>query len=368
MLKLNAPGKLMIAGEWSVLEGNTCIVSAINKRVFVEISECKEISVSLDDFNIRKIKAVYNNEKVSWKNTNEEQTKNLIFTKSAIETALLYLENYKPFKLRSWGEESQIKIDGKNKKIGFGSSAAAVVAIIAAILEFNSIKTDKNKENIYKLAAIAHYFAQGKIGSAFDVAASTYGGIIAYNRFDSMWLLKQFESKKSVRDIVAMKWPGLKIEKLNIPNDIIIMVGWTKESASTSTMIKQMQDFKKFDPEKYNSIYGSIGKLVENLINAWKKQDRKKIFELVNENENLLKELGAESGVNIETKELKMLSEIANNAGAAGKLSGAGGGDCGIAICFDNKTADNIKSGWEKSGLYVIDALIDKNGVAVEKV
>lgn len=365
-MKLSAPGKLMIAGEWTVLEGHACIVAAVNKRVCAEIAENGEISVSIDNFKIKDVKAVYANNTLDWINADGEQAKKLVFTKAAIEAALQYLEQRKPFKLRTWGEKSQTKTGSETKKIGFGSSAAAVVAVVGAILAFHGIDVNKNRNVIYKLSAIAHYFAQGKIGSAFDIAASVYGGIIAYNRFDSAWLSEQFESNKSVRDIIAMEWPGFRAEKINTPKDFILLVCWTKGSASTTAMIKQMNLFREKNPGKYEMIYDNIGKLTDELVRVWKKEDGREITELLRSNENLLRELGAESGVNIETPELKKLSDIANNAGAAGKLSGAGGGDCGIAICFDEKTAKKIKDGWKAAGLYPIDVDIDKEGVKLE--
>jgi len=57
------------------------------------------------------------------------------------------------------------------------------------------------------------------------------------------------------------------------------------------------------------------------------------------------------------------LSEIANKAGAAGKLSGAGGGDCGIAVCFSANVADKIRKQWQEAGLYLLDANIDYDGI-----
>ncbi len=366
MIKMSAPGKLMIAGEWAVLESHTCIVAAVNRRVYAEIAENDGINVSLGDFKIKDIKANYADNTLDWINASEEQAKKLVFTKAAIEAALQYLERRKPFRLRTWGEESQAKMGNETKKIGFGSSAAAVVAVIGAILAFHGIDANKNKDVIYKLSAIAHYSAQGRIGSAFDIAASVYGGVVAYNRFDAGWLLEQFKMKKSVKEISGMEWPGFRAEKMNIPKDFILLVGWTKESASTTAMIKQMNLFRESDPAKYGMICNGIGKLVNELVEAWKKEDGIKIIELIRSNENLLRELGAESGVNIETPGLKKLSDIANNAGAAGKLSGAGGGDCGIAVCFDGKTAKKIKDGWEAAGLYPIDVCIDENGVKLE--
>lgn len=366
-MKFSAPGKLMISGEWSVLEGNTCVVAAVDRRVFVEISKSDEISVSVKDFGIKDVKADFDGSELEWKNANAQQQERLAFAKAAIEASLQYIGKYKPFKINSWNEDTQIKVGKEKKKIGFGSSAASVVAMVAAILAFHGIDIKKNKEVIYKLSAIAHYFAQGKVGSAFDVAASTYGNVIAYNRFDAAWLLSQFESKKSVNEIIGQQWPDFKVEALGVPKNLVFLVAWTNASASTSAMIKQMGGFKQANPGAYSMIYDSIGKLAVELVDAWKKEDRKRIIELVRANEALLSRLGAESGVNIETPELKKLSEIADMNSAAGKLSGAGGGDCGIAICFDKRTAEKIRLEWKKSGLYPLDVSIDKDGIRTEK-
>jgi phosphomevalonate kinase len=361
----SAPGKLMLAGEWSVLElGNPCIVLSVNKRVYAEIAESEGISVTVDDFNIESTKADFAGGKIAWLSATDEEKERLIFIKGAIETALQYLGNYKPFRIRSWGEESQLEVDGTMKKIGFGSSAAAVVATVAAILKFNGneIESKKAKDIIYKLSTIAHYFAQGKVGSAFDVAASTYGGATVYKRFDPGWLVEQIKTK-TVKEIAESEWPGFAAEELKLPDEFILLVGWTKESASTSAMVKQMDNFKKSSAEEYKKIYDAIAKLVSDLVDAMKNNEKDKIIALLKKNEEYLRELGQKSGVNIETPELKQLSEIADEARAAGKLSGAGGGDCGIAVCFDNETAEKIRKGWEEAGLYLVDANMDRNGV-----
>jgi len=368
-MKVSAPGKQMIAGEWAVLElSNPCIVASINKRVFVEIDDNDEISVSVKDFDIKDITADFDGKNIIWNNATEEQKAKLIFAKGAIETALQYIGDYKPFRINSWGEESQIEVNGVMKKIGFGSSAASVVAIIGAILKFNGydIESKKSKDVIYKLSTIAHFFAQGKVGSAFDVAASTYGGLTFYKRFDPKWLTEQINSGKSVKEIAESNWPGFHVEKLDIPEDFILLIGWTKESSSTVNLVKSMDTFKNSNPEEYKRIYSEIGALVKKLFNAWKHENKDEIISLIRENEILLRELTYKSGLPIETHELKTLSEIANKCGGAGKLSGAGGGDCGIAVCFDQRTADCIVKQWEKAGLYFVNATIDIDGIKVE--
>lgn len=370
MIKVSAPGKLFLSGEWAVLEvGNPGLVTAVNKRVFVEIEEADKISVSIDDFGIRDLGASFDGNELRWeRELNDAEKEQTQFIKASIETALKYLGIRKAFRIHSWGEESQIEVDGVAKKVGFGSSAASVVATIAGILALNGqdIESKEAKDRIYKLSAITHYFAQGKIGSAFDVAASTYGGIFVYQRFDPKWLEEKLKAGQGVREIVDQEWPSFRAEPLEIPEGFRLIIGWTKESASTSAMVKQLNTWAEGNREEYKRLYDQIANLVKELIPAWKDKNKERILELIRKNEGFLKELGEKSGVNIETPDLKTLSEIANQNGAAGKLSGAGGGDCGIAVCFDPETGENVKSEWEKSGLYIVDAAIDYNGVRVE--
>ena len=370
MLKVSAPGKLFLSGEWAVLEiGNPGIVTAVDKRVFVELDESEKISLDLPEFNIANLEASFDGKNLSWsRQITDKEKSDLIFIKGAIETTLQYLGSYKNFKIKSYGGDTQMIIDGQKKKIGFGSSAAAVVATVAGLLAFNGydIKNRQVKGTVYKLATIAHFFAQGKVGSAFDVAASTYGGVFVYKRFDPVWLAEKLKSGESVKRVVEEKWSDFEVEELFVPEDFTLLVGWTKESASSSAMVKQMDSFKTGNPKEYKRCYDNIANLVRELIPAWKKIEKEKILKLLRKNEDYLRELGQLSGVNIETPELKKLADIANSLGAAGKLSGAGGGDCGIAICFDNQTTEKVKAEWSKAGLCPIDTELDKEGVRIE--
>ncbi|MCD6478716.1 MAG: phosphomevalonate kinase [Candidatus Diapherotrites archaeon] len=369
MLCVCAPGKLFISGEWAILEvGNPGIVAAVDKKIFVEVNESSDefIHISIKDFGIEDLKARFDGSALQFeKELSEKEKKDTLFMRAAIEAVLKYLPEAKPFEIKSWGEETTVNVGGEIKKVGFGSSAASVVATVASLLKFHGeeIKSREVKDKIYKLATIAHYLAQGKVGSAFDVAASTYGGIFVYKRFDPKWLMKQFDEGKNVSNIVESDWPGFYVEPLEIPSDFELVVGWTKESASTSAMVKQMYAWREDNEEEYKRLFDQIAELVEELIVAWKNKDKEKILELLRKNEDYLRELGQKSGVNIETETLKLLSEIANKNGGAGKLSGAGGGDCGIAIAFDKEIAENIKKEWKENGISVINVKLSLEGV-----
>ncbi|MHA1443550.1 MAG: hypothetical protein ACTSR4_02220, partial [Candidatus Hodarchaeales archaeon] len=62
MLTISAPGKLMLSGEWSILERNTrCIVLAVQQRIYATIQDSECISVHLKDFNIECRAEIKNN-------------------------------------------------------------------------------------------------------------------------------------------------------------------------------------------------------------------------------------------------------------------------------------------------------------------
>ena len=361
-MKVSAPGKLFLSGEWAVLEpGNPGIVAAVNKRVHAELQPAKQgIQVSIDDFGILNLPFTWQRGMVAEGEVDEEKIK---FLKAAVETSLRFLEehdiSFRPFSIKTWGDQSQVILDGKTKKVGFGSSAASVVAVVAGVLKFHEYQA--TKEEIYKLAALVHYYAQGKVGSAFDVAASTFGGVFVYERFQPDWLIAQ--ATRPLKDIVARDWPGLRIDPLPAIQGLDLIVGWTKSSASTSAMVKQLNIWAKDHQQEYHHAFGQIASLVKEVIDAWRAGDQERVLSLVRKNEPLLRELGQQAGVPIETPDLKQLSDLANRAGGAGKLSGAGGGDCGIALSFDPHVSDSIRIAWKAAGFYVIDTKIDWKGV-----
>ena len=364
-MKYSAPGKLFISGEWSILEvGNRGLVAAVNNRVHVSINESEHFSASAQEFGVKDVRFDFKEGKTHF-HSDEKTRGTLKLLGEAIGTSLNFLSGHgihnKPFHISTSSKDTQFEVNGLMKKVGFGSSAAVVVATVAGVLDFHGYKA--TKEEIYKLATIAHFYAQGKVGSAFDVAASTYGGVFVYSRFDPNWLTKKIESGESLGIIVKEKWPSLVVEEIVVPDDFNLLVGWTGESASTTNAVKQMNEYKSVHKEKYYNLMNSIAKIASHAIDSFKKNEREKFLELLRKNEELLRELGNETGVNIETPELRKLSDIANDYDGAGKLSGAGGGDCGIAVCFDEITANNIISAWSDEGLIPLEVTIDRDGV-----
>jgi phosphomevalonate kinase len=370
-MKITAPGKLMLSGEWSVLENEVpCIVLAIDQKVSVEIENSDNIEFSSS--NGLSAKVDFENDEIKV-NGSEDEQKFFLFVAKATEATLKYLKEkdikIKNFKIHTDSSDTVVKLEnGKNAKVGFGSSAAIVSATVAAVLKIHGIgiKSKEEKDLIYKLSCISHYLAQGKLGSSFDVAASTYGGVLIYQKPDMDFVLDLLNQNKKVSEIVEKDWPFFKAENISLPKDFNLSIGFVGYSASTKELVLRIREFKQKNKNDYWVIIDEIKKVTLDLINALKNNNTEKIIDLTKKNRDLLSELSDKSMNNLETPELAKLADIAERLGACGKFSGAGGGDCGIGISFDKLTKDKIESEWQENKIHLIDANISNLGVSLE--
>jgi mevalonate kinase len=91
--------------------------------------------------------------------------------------------------------------------------------------------------------------------------------------------------------------------------------------------VRQVAEFGRKNPKIIESILGQIKLIVEKAKEELTNHNFKAVGQLMSKNQQLLMELGVSS------VELDTLNKAAMEAGAWGaKLSGAGGGDCMIAM------------------------------------
>jgi len=94
---------------------------------------------------------------------------------------------------------------GSVMKTGLGSSACLVTSVVAAVY-YAAFGTDENDGNgdgdirvVSNLAQLCHCYAQGKVGSGFDVSAACYGSHV-YRRFSKQTLVGLLEQLDTPSD------------------------------------------------------------------------------------------------------------------------------------------------------------------------
>lgn len=172
------------------------------------------------------------------------------------------------------------------------------------------------------------------VGSGFDIAAAVYGGTLFFKK------------------------GGEVIEPL--PNEIPLVVGYTGVKADTPTLINMVAAKQKEYPGKVNKIFSAIGELVLQGRDALVTKDWERLGKLMNFDQEYLRDLGVSS------QKLEDLISAAKKAGAWGaKLSGAGGGDCMIAL-HSAGGKPQITKAIQEAGGQVMDVRTHAEGVRSE--
>ncbi len=322
-ITVSAPGKLMLLGEHAVVYGRPCIVTAVGQRMKAIVELLNEPIFQLEAPDV----SVENYKKPMNELGQGDIPKGAKFVEVAVSNfthARRRLTKLRGVKVTTSSEFSS--------QFGFGSSSASTVCVIKALSELTGAKL--SDKNIFKLAYKTVLDIQGK-GSGFDVAAAVYGGTLYFVT------------------------PGKVIEPLNI-DSLPLIVGYSGIKADTVTLINQVSGKAKQYPKVITDIYDSIDKLVNQAKKAILSKDWVCLGEIMNFNEGYLSALG------VEGKELANMIYAAREAGAYGaKLSGAGIGDCMIALAPKEKVSA-VKKGVTIAGGQIIDVKINAEGVRVE--
>ncbi len=268
MIEVSAPGKLYIAGEYAVVEpGHPAVIIAIDQFITVTLEPSEEHG-SIQS-------AQFANYPVYFKRENDK----LVLDKREnpfhyILAAVDIVESY----AKELGKELglfHLKVEsgldnGKGTKYGLGSSGAVTVATVEALCQLYEI--DYTPMMLFKLAALAHLSIQNN-GSCGDVAASVYGGWIAFSTFDQNWVNTQCKNH-SLTEILTIDWPYLHIEPITPPKELQLLIGWTGTPASTANLLDQVHESDQ--KEAYQHFLADSHRCVSHLIEAFKKNNLEK--------------------------------------------------------------------------------------------
>ena len=343
MIEVSAPGKLFIAGEYAVVEpGHPAIIVAVDQFITVTIEPAtKNGSIQSQQYSELPIRWTRKNGELVL----DHRENPFHYILEAIRLTEKYAQNQGQL-LAFYNLKVTSELDNSTgRKYGLGSSGAVTVATVKALNTFYDLQMDKMTQ--FKIAALAHLAVQGN-GSCGDIAASCFGGWIAFSTFDSRWV-KEKQKKWTLNELIASDWPCLSIQPLEAPKNLRLLIGWTGSPASTSDLVDQVHQSKEEKQKMYAQFLVESKQCVEEMIQAFKTKNIPLIKQMITKNRQLLVGLSTFTDVTIETPALKELCNLAEQCGGAAKSSGAGGGDCGIVIA-DKKTGIlPLMTLWEKA-------------------
>ena len=345
------PGKLFLVGEYAVLEPEQpAILFAVDQYLTCHIQLSLQVGKGKLSSN--------SNEMSDWHyqrtELKSEHAQKWRYVVAAIEVVEQFLgEIARPTQDYYIHIESEL-VDASGNKYGFGSSGAVVVATIRALLDFYGL-LPRDALLIYQLAAIA-MMRLGANGSMADLAANTYGGWLYYQAPDRQWL-KAKVTELSITELLLMEWRHLVIESLRFPEQMQVLVGWTGQPASTENMVEKLEKQNR-QQASYQNFLVQAKQVVTQVRQTFEKQDMLAMQAAVADYRHLLLKLGQSYQLNIETKELTTLVTIAQSYQYEAKSSGAGGGDCGIAIGQKGQNALALAQAWKQQGIQLLEVAV----------
>lgn len=310
----------MLFGEHAVIYNRPCIVTAVDQRMRVRVETKPENVLEIDAPDV---KVIGYSRRVGVLGKRINIPKGVRFLEMAVKNF------FGKYRVRSG-----VKIKTKSEfssEFGFGSSSAVTAAAIKGLSELFGVKLNRNQ--LFDLAYKTVLDVQG-VGSGFDLAAAIWGGTVYF--------------VTGGKTIIPL---GVK--------ELPLVIGYTGIKADTPTLIHQVARFYKDNVRLVDSVFDIIALLIQDAKKALLRHDLKKLGELMNLNQGLL------DGLGVNTKELSDLIFAAREAGAWGaKLSGAGGGDCMIALAPERKRKGIVKA-IEKAGGKVLKVRPSAEGVKV---
>lgn len=339
---VSAPGKVVLLGEYAVLEGAPALVMAVNRRVQValEARTGPGCSVSAPGWTTGTARFELGPAGATWATGNDpvfDLARHVIhcFFEGLINTAA-----YPAFHLELDSHALTTPGPSGPEKLGLGSSAALTVALWHALSYYAAMQQAGHRSvELAELIRI-HAAFQNDRGSGLDVAASLHGGLIAYRRTPQ---------------------PHAKPSRL--PADVGYCFVWSGRQAVTGQFLAGLDQWRDSQPGTYQCHMDSLMALSEAGVRAAAGGESEECLRLVEEYASALEALGRASGADILSAPHRELRELARRSGVVYKPCGAGGGDIGVALSRDPGALARFRDALASGRFQPLPLRIDESGV-----
>jgi phosphomevalonate kinase len=322
--RLSAPGKVFLAGEYAVLDRRPALVMAIDRRLHASWEHARGVQI------------VHRPSNTAW--DGGPAPEELRFAVRAASLALrLCEEEGLPKRGFRLAYEDDFATGGLKLGLG-GSAAASVIAARAACAAQDRVLADAEA---LALGSAAHFIEQGGSGSGADVAASALGGVLEV-RAHIPW--RSAEEAMSATASAILQANAVEASRVAVPPEARFLLAFTGEPADTRVLVREVRAFMTGDPRKWNAVSGEISAAAESLRSAFESGAQHEALDAVRAGAAAMAKLGEQAGAGIITADLTLACALAASAGAAGKPSGAGGGDCAVILAFGDEVRDRAEA------------------------
>jgi phosphomevalonate kinase len=319
-LCVSAPGKMMLAGEYVVLDGAVALVCAVDRRAIACLG------------------AAANRSHPGGGGSPE--------TRPLPPEALL-ARSLAESRVGKTLQELHIDVTALRageRKLGLGSSAAGAAAAAAAIYAHagHDITAEAVRRQVLEVALEGHRSVAPE-GSGADVAASVLGGFVRFRKTSS-----------DAVEADAVAWP----------EGLHACVVWTGAEARTSDLVRRVRELEARDPATYGARMDALRAAAEDFVTSFGAGDTTGVVRATGEHHRAMASLGDAAGAPIVEDRLAAVASLAEATGGAAKPSGAGGGDVALAFFGDARAASHFRQACGARHLDVLPLSLGDEGVS----
>jgi len=346
MPEASAPGKLVIVGEYAVLGGAPAIAMAVDVRARASVLLTTGPEGVLTDpvsgqkyfFHMDGL------ERLTWQGEAPGRRGTVLEAVMAtLNDRLPDFDRLPVFSVSLDTNAFYSRDHEQSVKLGLGSSAAVLVALVGALTSLLGLRLDDNE--MLTFCCAAHRRFQAGQGSGIDVATSLIGGTIGMRPLRT--------------------GPGPDANRLTWPTGLFMLPIWSGHSASTTELLARFTGFRQRCPEPFRVHLEHMRKLAEMASAAWLDQSVVKVLDAISEYDVALRALDSDASIGIETQVHAQLRRLSERHGAIYKISGAGGGDFGIAFADSRRIIESVRKEVAGEGFFVLDSPLAVDGLTV---
>ena len=316
MIRASAPGKLMIAGEYSVVSpGCVALATSVSARLTVTL------------------KIGGQGWRVSSKELNLDQV-----SVDHVPIVRAALDEF--YDLPQGGLlEITSELGAGPQKPGLGSSAALAVATLAVLRK----ATGGERPSLDAVVAV-HRAGQAGAGSGYDVATALHGGVCRYDTTSNQ----------------------LHVTQVDWPDGLHAAILYTGRASSTTKLLSRLAEWRKSRAYEVEAHMEHLAQRAGRVAKAWQAGDVKGILDAVVDAQELLGMIDEDGILGILDGGQRELLTAIEDAGAIGRTSGAGGGDCAWALSDDPEALEDAIRSAESLGFKRLALEFPTKGLVIE--
>lgn len=352
----SAPGKLVLLGEYAVLEGAPALSVAVDRRATVRVQPrcdgaCRVTAPDVIDAAAPFV--IGPDGRPDWRAAGAAAERLTLVDEvlRGLADTGLGVAAGRGFDLALDTSAFFDGIGRARQKLGLGSSAALTVALASALTAFaghGRSGTDP-RDDLNRLLDLHRRF-QGGQGSGVDVATSLVGGLIAY----------RLHGTGGLPEAIPLRWP----------DGLYRAFIWSGHSASTPKFLATLRDWRRGSPireAEYGTRMAALTATAEAAVSAIVDGDAGGLLYCADAYGRELRALGQASGVDIWSAAHEAIAlQAMRHAGVTYKPCGAGGGDVGVLFATEPDRLAAAVAQLAEAGFASVPLSVDATGLRIE--